>query len=71
MKAEQTSADDALRSTGVPAENPTLQAFPQFMPEGLLVTVPLPVPDFDKLKVKLLSAKVALIVWLAVTLVKV
>jgi hypothetical protein len=52
----------AVRVTDVPAL--------KVVPVGLLVTVPLPAPLFETLNVYVTAAKLALMVWLADTLVK-
>ena len=41
----------AVSVTTVPLENDAPQLVPQFMPVGLLITVPLPIPDFATVSV--------------------
>src|SRR5207302_569974 len=49
----------AIRTTGVPAANVALQVAPQAIPGGELATVPEPVPDFDRFRLKERRLKVA------------
>src|SRR5262245_57103808 len=53
---------DAVRVTTVPVVNEVVQAVPQLMPTGELVTVPLPVPDLVTVSAKDVCTKVAVTV---------
>ncbi len=44
----------ALKVTDVPLGKPPLQSFPQVIPAGELVTVPVPVPVFETVRVAVL-----------------
>jgi hypothetical protein len=55
----EPAAGAAVKVTTVPLENEAEHVAPQEMPAGVLVTVPLPVPDLVTLRGKVCSAKVA------------
>jgi hypothetical protein len=46
----EPEAGVAMRETTVPEEYTSEQSLPHVMPEGLLVTEPLPAPDFVKVR---------------------
>jgi hypothetical protein len=70
LKVELLSAD-AVKVTIVPALYVSEQSDPQLIPAGAEVTVPLPVPPLFTVSVFGCTAvKLALIVWVAVTFVK-
>jgi hypothetical protein len=53
------AAGVAVRETMVPEEYTSEQSLPQLMPAGLLVTDPLPAPDFVKARAKVAIGMVA------------
>jgi len=53
------AAGVAIRETMVPEEYTSEQSLPQLMPAGLLVTDPLPAPDFVKARAKVVTGMVA------------
>jgi len=55
----EPEAGVAMRETTVPEEYTSEQSLPHEMPEGLLVTDPLPVPDFVKARAKVAIGIVA------------
>lgn len=58
---EEPELAAAVKTTDVPALYAFVQVSPQLIPEGLLVTVPEPVPDF--VTVSILGAIVYVCVW--------
>jgi hypothetical protein len=60
----------AVRVTSEPYPKLALHVLPQLMPLGLLVTVPVPVPDFETVKLNIWSVKIAVTsrAWVIVTL---
>ena len=61
------AAGEAVRTTTVPWLYASLQSTPQLIPAGLLVTVPLPLPDFDTVKAYEFRLNVAVTLVAAVT----
>jgi hypothetical protein len=56
----EPEAGDAVRVTAVFVMNDAEHAVPQEIPAGLLVTVPMPAPDFETVKLELAVAPVPL-----------
>jgi hypothetical protein len=68
VKTESEEEGAAVSVIDAPALNTSEQSFPQLIPEGVLVTVPFPIPDLATIRVNVLLEKVATTVWFAVTL---